>query len=395
MGVGGEVMVIGMTTPYQANWPSVEAVPQKEDAIAVDIFVKFDGGGPFDYAVNACLGKLAIMDTRDYGFEMMKELTDRAGGLIQEEALPAGIHIWFKLLPIDSANLPGLCENLIYHPVIDKVHVAEATSSLQSQQLNQSRRVFWPYDLPYRDIHERDLNAGIKHNSQPKNIFITLGCPAKYAYLAPTVQSVIGGHLDSGTPFWKADPLPFRLYQDHLQPKPFVWRAPAVRPGTAQFAANLLSMLILGGGKGALIWKIWRDTDRLSYLQEADYNPLADGFGPTLFYFKTEMDSSGKKEAMDQAILALKAGANSIGQADVDRAKAFAESVFLRGYGMNPFEDVSSAGPQPLFMDNLFRSYGASDPNWDAILAQIKNISLESAKENVIRLLNEFQPVGS
>ncbi len=370
------------------NQPSVEAVPSKDQsAITVDLFVRFRGGGPFDYAIQECIGKLAFQDTRDYGYATLRELTDRGGQRIEEESTPAGIHFWFKILDADASNVAPICRNLVYHPVLDDSSLKAVVGEFKSRRWTSLQKAVWPWKLPYTDIRLYDLKQGLARLAQPKNLFVTLACSGPYAYLASDVRSALERPTSSEPVDWKPDPLPFEKKKWNDSELPISWQGPSSLPNSKEFATNYLSLMILGGGKGSLIWQSWRLHQRWSYYQEADFISTSLGLAPSLFLFTNQ---TGEVTVRTEAIADLEQLASHLTEQDLARAKAFSQSVLLRGFGMNPLHALSKSGLDPLFLDNLWRSLCGNDPDWGDLDRQIQSISTAAAKANLLQLLHNF-----
>lgn len=379
---------------------SIEVVPSGDaSVIRADIFVRRKKGGPLDDAVENVLGELIGEGSADYGAFDFRELTGDSGFPLMVETVPAGIHIQFGIRSVDQASLAGMVENLLEKTSISDDAVAKAVQRIQHRQPSIREQLFSPWALPYGDIRTFNAVDAYRRQFQPQNISITLSAAPQYASLASEIKLALSNYPAASGQGWKPDPLPYKLAASTSDVLPAAVLGSPVLPKSPDFPKFMLAMICLGAGKGSLIWKGLRLDKRWSYLQEADLIPEPEGLAPVVFFMDAASDPDVlKKQAQMQDLLLDMAG--KLTQADLERAQAYSQSVFDRGYGMSPLHLLSKNDPpDALYLDSLWRSYGADDPHLAALADAMKSVTLDQLKEEVTGIIKSCKarplPTGS
>lgn len=373
----------------QARPASIEVVPSADpQIIRADIFVRRKKGGPLDDAIENVLGQLIGVESADFAAVNFNDYTADTGDPLKVEVVPSGIHIQFGLNAVDSGLFVPIVMNLLAKTQISTQGTAFAVGKLAVSDPTMRDLVMNPTPLPYGDVTSRSVAQAYHRQFRPENFTITVAAGPQFASLGTDLQKQLSSWTPPPPEWWVPDPLPAKPWIPAGKPVPIALVSASVSPKSPAFPTCLLAMIALGAGKGSLLWKMVRQSHRWSYLQEADFVPTPGGLEPVIF-FAASPSAPNLKANEAQFKQVLLAASAKLTQGDLNRALAYADSLFVRGYGMNPFHLLSETDPpDPLYLDSLWRSYGADDPRFTDLAVAMRNIGLDQVRAEIKRIID-------
>jgi len=324
------------------------------------------------------LGQLIAHENAQYTRGKMRFIVAGATDDVHFDVTEDHLRLSLSVPKSDETIGLSLLTALLTEPLISDATVAEAKQSLVQARQSAWQIVLAPQAGNIQKVRASEVLRLYHTVLRPDRIFIGLGGNVD----ASTEKKLRDRLADWTQPKAERPSLtaPSGPAPDTIHPPVQVLRGPAITASHPAFSAHVLAAFALGIGKGASVFRVWREAHAWSYLQECEISGSQDGF-----HLLTWLSPNEELKPADLG----KALADDIAQwteSDRQRAVGMAESVLLRGLDLSPFcfssrGRLSDSLADRTFLGVYWRMKTGSDWNSRGILESLKKVTLEELKQ--------------
>lgn len=365
-------------------------VPQPNaPAVTFQVIAPLPALSESEMASTEVLAQVMSRQTQDFSPGRVLYILSGAGDAIHWDVTSDHLRFSFTVPKADETLGFTLFESFLQRPALTEENIKLAEASLSRRRLTPWQLVLAPVCSDPAKVRSAEILRMYRTLIRPEKLVVAIG--------GDVDQVMIQNEYSVRVASWHPDRAP-RAYAPFL-PK---WKAaspativelpghdnPSVSP------ADVLAIFALGCGKGASIFRIWRETNGWSYLQAAGVRGGSGGLALDS-WFATNPDSAATE--LKDASTSLTKDVDAWTDADRSRALAMAESVLLHdlAFGMFWFD---STGPlrdtleDRTFLAAYWKLRTGSD--WDprALLDQMKLVSLEDLRKAAAAYLEGTSP---
>lgn len=376
--------------------PVVKLLEPLSPVVTFQVVVPLQGLSPADTDVALVLGQAMATQTDDYTAGRVRMIVAGSGDDLHATVSTDSLRISFSVPTVDINLGYSLLASVIQHPDLSDDAVKGALAVLKPRAATPFQLILDPRVHDLSAVKARDVQRLYAILMRPERMTIGIGGPVTPADVDEAVKTRLKD--------WTAPRVP-SSYADHSRDRlaattgtPFSLlglSGPSFNGNDPGLPAKFLAAFALGCGKGASVFKIWRESLHLSYLQTCCIVGSPEGFRLNAWFARESPD--GLSEHLEVARKALSASLDGWTEADRARAIAMAESVLLRGLDLSPFAfqpygPLSNSVQDRTFLAAYWRSKTGTD--WDprALLERFKSVPLTDLKAAAAEFLTRAEP---
>ncbi len=376
--------------------PVVKLLDPQSPVVTFQVVVPLQGLSPADTDIALVLGQAMATQTDDYTVGRVRTIVSGSGDDLHATLSTDSLRISFSVPTVDINLGYSLLASVLQHPDLSDEAIKGALGALKPRVSTPFQLILDPRVHDISVVKAKDVQRLYAILVRPERITIGIGGP-----VTPTdVDEAVSTRLKD----WTLPRVP-ASYADHSQDRLssstgttfslLGLTGPSFKGSDPGLAAKFLAAFALGCGKGASVFKIWRESLHLSYLQTCGIVGSPDGFRLNAWFAREGSD--GLTDQVEAARKALVASLDGWAEADRTRAIAMAESVLLRGLDLSPFSfqpygPLSNSVQDRTFLATYWRAKTGTD--WDprALLERFKPVQLTDLKAAATEFLTQAKP---
>lgn len=370
----------------------VESPQPEAKVVVVQAFVK---GGPRAteyYAAWRLLGVMLLDGTDMYTPADLMRYGSLAGIAPRVEIYPDFMTLTL-VAPEGRLELAAsLMTSLLTEPSLEQGRFVELVREFEGHAPSPWQAALAPFSRPYGAVKYRDVVEAHAWAFRPENVVISVG-----GRIEPgSAMRAFGERMGSWSPGRKPP-----RYGSGVSSKPLsALTAPAAAydfvgpPVTSAdgVARSLLAVTALGVGRGSALHRVVRESEGVSYAQEALLWPTADGLRPRLLLLHTPPEVDADLPA--KVVAWLKADVGRWQAADRERALAVARAALTRPDGWQPIPlPLAGIADRRLAFQVCWRGYaslcGWQGADFDALIEAMDQVGEADLRTTATEILDQ------
>jgi hypothetical protein len=303
--------------------------------VSVHAIVPLPEMGPHDEAVVRVVAEAIKDSTESYGKEQWRDVAARAGSVLRCTTMPDHIEISMGVPPGETKTALTFLHAIVRRATLPDDAIARALEMLPLRHHGFWMGAMLPLRLDYGRIRRVEVVEMYQRLFRPEKVTVAVGGPIQPGEADAVWSNLISDWVPPRLRYQAPDRSSAK-FADKLSDRAsvIVLRGPSFVSKDVALPTRLLALMAIGTGKGSSLFRVVREANGWSYLQDAVLWPTPNGFEPRLVIARRSPE--GLESLSAQVREALLADVKAWTAADLDRAKGIAAAIFTRGLPVNP-----------------------------------------------------------